>query len=86
MLIINTGNSSPVALATAISVALTLLFFPLEHVSLVGNRFYRDDIARRGQTDQHCLDLPIYNLIVWLARLFHSKNWSFYLSLACTRY
>ena len=79
MLIINTGNSSPVAFATAILVALTLLFFPLEHFSLLGNRFYREGIGRRGQIDQDCLDLPIYNLIEWLARLFYSKNWSSYL-------
>ena len=74
--ITNMGSFSPVALATAIPVSLTLLFFSSEHFLLWGDMFYLGDSDRKDRTRRHWKYLPIYSLKELLVRLFRSKSCS----------
>ena len=74
--ITNMGSFSPVALAAAIPVSLTLLFFPRNTFLLWGDMFYLGDIDRKDRTRRHWKYLPTYSLKELLVRLFRSKSWS----------
>ena len=74
--IINIGSFSPVALAAAIPVSLTLLFFPRNTLLLWGDMFYLGDIDRKDRTRRHWKYLPTYSLKKLFIRLFRSKSWS----------
>ena len=70
------GSFSPVTLAAAIPVSLTLLLFPRNTFLLWGDVFYLGDIDRKDQTCCHWKYLPTYNLKKLLVSLFPSKSWS----------
>ena len=74
--ITNMDSFSPIALAAAIPVSLTLLFFPWNTFLLWGDMFYQGDIDRKDQTCWHWKYLPTYSLKELLVRLFCSKSWS----------
>ena len=77
--ITNMGSFSPVALAAADPVSLTLLFFPRNTFLLWGDMFYLGDIDRKNRTRQHWKYLPTYSVKELLVRLFSFKSWSFLL-------
>ena len=70
------GSFSPVALAAAIPVCLTFLFFPQNAFLLWGDMFYLGDIDRKDQTCWHWKYLPTYSLKELFVSLFRSKSWS----------
>ena len=74
--ITNIGSFSPVALAAAIPVSLTLLSTPRNTFLLWGDMFYLGDIDRKDRTRRHWKYLPTYSLKELLVRLFRSKSWS----------
>ena len=73
--ITNMGSFSPVALAAAIPVSLTLLFFLRNTFLLWGDTFYLGDIDRKNRTRRHWKYLPAYGLKELLVRLFCPKSW-----------